>query len=311
MTRIKPISVAIVGVGEIARNQHIPAITASDEFKLVAVVNRETPIEGVPNHKCIDSMLAGEQEIAAIALCTPPQVRFDLAQRALQAGLHVLLEKPPGATLSEVTTLDNLACSRGLTLLASWHSRHASAVEKAKAWLEGRKVLGVDVIWKEDVRRWHPGQDWIWRSGGTGVFDPGINALSILTHILANDFHLVRSDLDFPENCETPIAARLLFCDTIGAEIRAEFDWRQQGPQTWDILVTTDEGKMRLSAGGCVLHVNDVLLHEAPEAEYASLYDHFAGLIAKGRSDVDLSPLRHVADAFMIGKRHNVEPFIE
>lgn len=311
MTRTKPISVAIVGVGEIARNQHIPAIAASDEFNLVAVVNREAPIENVPNYECIDHMIAKEQDIGAIALCTPPQVRFDLAQRALQADWHVLLEKPPGATLSEVTTLDKLARSEGLTLLASWHSRHASAVEKAKAWLQGRKIHGVDVIWKEDVRRWHPGQDWIWRSGGTGVFDPGINALSILTHILPEDFHLMQSDLDFPENCETPIAARLLFSDTTGVQIRAEFDWRREGPQTWDILVTTDDGYMRLSAGGCVLHVDDALLYEAPEAEYASLYDHFATLIADGRSDVDLSPLRHVADAFMIGKRHNVEPFID
>lgn len=311
MTLTKPIAIAIVGVGEIARNQHIPAIAGNDDFKLVAVVNREAPIENVPNYECIDHMIAKEQDIGAIALCTPPQVRFDLAQRALQAGWHVLLEKPPGATLSEVTTLNILARNEGLTLLASWHSRHASAVERAKAWLQDRKILGVDVIWKEDVRRWHPGQDWIWRSGGTGVFDPGINALSILTHILPEDFHLMQSDLDFPENCETPIAARLLFSDTAGVQIRAEFDWRQEGPQTWDILVTTDDGRMRLSAGGCVLHVDDALLYEAPEAEYASLYDHFATLIADGRSDVDLSPLRHVADAFMIGKRHNVEPFVD
>jgi D-galactose 1-dehydrogenase len=42
----------------------------------------------------------------------------------------------------------------------------------------------VNVIWREDVRVWHPGQDWIWQPGGLGVFDPGINALSIITHIL-------------------------------------------------------------------------------------------------------------------------------
>ena len=42
-----------------------------------------------------------------------------------------------------------------------------------------------------------------------------------------------------------------------------------------------------------------------------ALYRHFAELIANGVSDVDLSPLVHVADAFMLGRRRDVEPFIE
>ena len=40
-----------------------------------------------------------------------------------------------------------------------------------------------------------------------------------------------------------------------------------------------------------------------PHAEYEPLYAHFAALIAARRSDVDLAPLRHVADAFMLGER--------
>ena len=46
------------------------------------------------------------------------------------------------------------------------------------SWSSGR------IIWKEDVHHWHPGQRWIWEPGGFGVFDPGINALSVLTEIL-------------------------------------------------------------------------------------------------------------------------------
>jgi hypothetical protein len=41
----------------------------------------------------------------------------------------------------------------------------------------------VEIVWHEDVRKWHPGQQWIWEPGGFGVFDPGINALSIATRI--------------------------------------------------------------------------------------------------------------------------------
>ena len=45
-------------------------------------------------------------------------------------------------------------------------------------------------------------------------------------------------------------------------------------------------------------------------SEYRGIYRRFVELIANGVSDVDLSPLVHVADAFMLGRRRDVEPFI-
>jgi len=51
------------------------------------------------------------------------------------------------------------------------------------------------------------------------------------------------------------------------------------------------------------------VLVDAPEAEYPGLYRRFVELVAAGTSDVDLAPLRLVADAFMLGSRRTVEPF--
>ena len=50
--------------------------------------------------------------------------------------------------------------------------------------LAGKRIASMDIRWHEDVRKWHPGQEWIWAPGGFGVFDPGINALSIASRIL-------------------------------------------------------------------------------------------------------------------------------
>jgi D-galactose 1-dehydrogenase len=111
----------------------------------------------------------------------------------------------------------------------------------------------VKVIWREDVRVWHPGQDWIWEPGGLGVFDPGINALSIITHILPRPFFLTEATLEMPENRAAPIAADLHFRDTRGAPIHMDLDWRQTGPQSWDVLVETDAGTLKLAHGGAVL----------------------------------------------------------
>jgi len=308
---VAAIRIAIVGLGKIARDQHIPAIAGTGDIELTAIASRNASIDGIAHFATLDALLAAKPDIDAVALCTPPQVRSAQAAAALKAGKHVLLEKPPGATVSELTPLIAAARQTGRTLFATWHSRFAPAVEPAKAFLANRRIKSVVVEWKEDVRIWHPGQAWIWEPGGLGVFDPGINALSILTRILPRPFFLTRAELSFPANRVAPIAADLSFSDETRLPIHAAFDWRQTGPQTWDIRVDSDAGLLTLSSGGSRLVCDGRTLLDEKQAEYPGIYRRFLELIANGVSDVDLSPLVHVADAFLLGRRRDVEPFVE
>ena len=306
-----PIRLAIVGLGKIARDQHLPSIAATPGIELAAVASRNAQLDGVACFPTLADLLNGVPDLDAVALCTPPQVRREQAALALASGKHVLLEKPPGATVSELGPLIKAAAAGGKTLFATWHSRFAPAVEPARAFLAERQIRSVTITWKEDVRIWHPGQNWIWEPGGLGVFDPGINALSILTAILPRPVFLVRADLAFPENRAAPIAAELDFSDAAGTPIRAEFDFRQTGPQTWDIAVETDAGLLTLSSGGARLIHDGRMLVDEKDAEYQGIYRRFVSLIETGASDVDLTPLMHVADAFLLGRRRTVEPFVE
>lgn len=308
---MSPINLAIVGVGKIVRDQHLPAVAKNGDYRLIAAASRHGTVEGIDNFKSIDEMLATVPAIDAVSLCMPPQYRYEAAEKALSAGKHVFLEKPPGATLSEVADLEALAAARGLSLFASWHSRYAPAVEAAKAFLAGTAIRSMRVIWKEDVRHWHPNQEWIWQAGGLGVFDPGINALSIVTHILPRPVFITAATLEFPENRDAPIAASMTFSDAKGLDLAAEFDWRQTGKQSWDIVAETDAGEMVLSEGGAKLSIDGKLVHEEPEQEYPMLYKRFAEIIKAGTSDVDVAPLRHVADAFMLGRRKFVDSFYD
>lgn len=303
------IRLGIVGFGKIARDQHLGAIEATDGIELVAVASRNASLDGVASFNDIRDLLSADRQVDAISLCTPPQGRFEQAKAALDAGKHVMLEKPPGATLSEVHALEALAKAKGVTLFSTWHSREAAAVEPARTLLAERTIRSVAVEWKEDVRHWHPGQDWIWEPGGLGVFDPGINALSIVTRIMPESFHLVQSDLFFPQNRAAPIAAKLAFETAAGVPVAAEFDWRQTGPQTWDIRIETEEGTVVLSHGGSRLSVDDEQRLVEEDREYRNLYKQFVRLVEEGRSDADFSPLVHVADAFMLGRRHVVDSF--
>jgi D-galactose 1-dehydrogenase len=309
--------IALAGIGKIARGQHIPSIAASPDWELAATISRHGKVDGVEAFTDLETMLEARPDIEVISLCMPPVPRFDYAQTALKAGRHVMLEKPPGATLSECNSLEALARQVGVSIYATWHSREAAQVQSAKAWLKDKRLRSFKVIWKEDVRRWHPGQAWIWKAGGLGVFDPGINALSIVTEILPAPIHLSRATLEFPENCETPIAASLDFVHPDDADVSAVFDWRQEGDQIWTIEAETDGGTLTLTEGGAKLAIDGDMQTEIDadknpqQGEYQRLYANMAALVRSGGIDMDITPLTHVADAFLLGKRVTVEPFCE
>src|SRR5690606_39207373 len=132
--------IAIVGVGKIARDQHVPAIFGNTSFRLAATVSAHSGLDGIENFPTLDQLLAARPDITALALCMPPQARYEAAANAIAAGRHVLLEKPPGATIAEVEALVRMAEERNVALFATWHSRFAGAVEPARLWLRDKTV---------------------------------------------------------------------------------------------------------------------------------------------------------------------------
>ena len=303
------IDLAVIGMGKIARDQHAPALARSPAFNLIATVDPQGGLPNVRNFESLEAMVAQDVRPRAVSICTPPQVRGDLARKALALGFDVMLEKPPAATLAEFADLKRLARQSAAVLFATWHSRYAPMVATARAWLADRTVAGGRVTWREDVRRWHPGQEWLWAPGGLGVFDPAINAFSILTEILPASPRIKAARFETPANRQTPAAAQLEMVSG-AAEIAVDLDFLQTGPQTWEIALDTECGhRLRLMDGGARLAIDDEAPRTAPEAEYASLYARFADLIASRASDADAAPLRLVADAFMLAETRRVDAF--
>jgi D-galactose 1-dehydrogenase len=297
--------IAVVGVGKIARDQHIPCILKNRNFKLVAGVSRSGKIENIVNFESLSALRASKLSVDAVALCTPPSVRLAMAREALDAGWNLLIEKPPTPTIGEMVAMIDYAKKKKRVLYATWHSRYNKAVDEAKKRLKGKHVTFMRVTWKEDVNRWHPGQQWIAEPGGFGVFDPGINALSVVTKILPEPIYVESSVIEVPENWATPIGVNIVFKRGDGkpVDMSAVFDWRQRGEQTWDIELKTADGMvMKLSKGGSVLHVNGKLIMEAKLEEYEMIYAKFAKLLKAKKSDTDYAPLQLECDAFMLAK---------
>lgn len=306
------IRLAIVGVGKIARDRHLPAVSADGRFQLVATADPAGGIEGVAAFGSLETILASGLAIDAVSICTPPAVRHDLSALAIEYGLHVLLEKPPAATLGQATALVERARRGRRTLMATWHAREGAGVEPARRWLRTREIRAVRIAWCEDIRHWHPGQDWLLDAGGFGVFDPGINALSIASRILPSRLTVLGGQLAVPSNRQAPIAARVeLACGA--APVHFELDFGYVGTPRWTIEVETDAGLLQLDQGGRRLSHPGRPAREVPKAvanrAYGRLYARFARLVAAGRSEVDLMPLQLVADIFLRASRTVAPPF--
>ena len=308
------IRVGIAGFGQIARVQHAPALAATPGLVLAAVANpAPTPAPtsmpiGVRLHASLADMLG--DGIDAVAICTPPQIRYDLAMSALAAGKHVLLEKPPAATPAEAAALAAEAERRGLSLFTAWHALFNAGVEPARAILAERGARAMRMTWKEDARKFHPGVDWFWQPGGMGVFDPGINAFSILSRVMPEPVFVRRAAFAVLPGAHTPVAARLEFATPSRHDgFTAELDFQHQDGEIWSIAWTLDDGgRLVLDKGGARLaHDGDILANGTDE-EYRGVYARFRDLIQAGRSDVETRPLQLVADAFLVARRDEPGP---
>lgn len=301
-----PIGIAIIGFGKIAADQHVPAIAANERFHLRASSSR-SGAGPEPVYTDWRELLAADG-LEAVAITTPPGPRTEIAVECARRGLHVLLEKPPAATLAEAELLRTI--NPDITMFATWHARHNPAVLAAADLLAGKRIALMEIIWHEDFRKWHPGQDWIWKAGGFGVFDPGINAFSIATAIFPGPLFVRSAKLHIPEDAETPIAVEAEFASPAAdGKLTCSLDWRRAEGEEWTITIETTDGlQVRLENGG-----HDLIVNGEPQScegmgEYPSIYAHFLDLIDNRRSDMDLRPLRLVADCLLVGRHCRAAP---
>ena len=306
---MKPIRIAIIGFGKIAADQHVHSIAETGRLELVATSSRSG--QGVArSFTDWREMIRSVEGLEAVAITTPPAPRFEIARECILAGLHCLLEKPPTTGLAEIAALECLAEAQQVTLMTTWHAQHHATVAAAAKALAGKRIKSMKILWHEDVHKWHPGQTWIWEPGGFGVFDPGINALSIATKIFPGGLFVEAAELQVPANAQTPIAADIVFSSSeADGPLHASLDWRRSQGEEWTITVETSEGTtVRLEEGGARLLLDGTLQSDDGPGEYPDIYRVFVDLIDSRASLVDVAPFRLVADCLLIGRTRSVDP---
>ncbi len=155
----QPIKTGLLAFGMSGRIFHAPFIAANPAFSLDAIVERNTKKakQFYPEIKSYDTIdeLINDPTLELIIVNTPNFTHFDLAKAALQAGKHVLIEKPIAATSAEAKILFDLGRSLNREVLVYQNRRWDSDVMSVKQVLEtGSLGKLVEVHFRYD--RWRP-----------------------------------------------------------------------------------------------------------------------------------------------------------
>jgi predicted dehydrogenase len=124
-----------------------------------------------------DEMLA-DPDVQAVVVATPVPTHFDLARRALQAGKHVLVEKPPAMRGHEMDELVSLAVERDLVLMPGHLLLYHPAVQKLKEMIDAGELGEVLCVYGN---RQNLG---IIRSNENALWSLGVHDLSVILHLL-------------------------------------------------------------------------------------------------------------------------------
>lgn len=123
------IKVGLVGFGLSGRWLQAPFFSVHPAFHLKSIVtSQEIPKEIFPQTGRVNSFeeLLADNELDLISICTPNFTHFEYAKRVLEAGKHVLVEKPMTATYEESQILIELAKSKNKVLTVYQNRRFDS-----------------------------------------------------------------------------------------------------------------------------------------------------------------------------------------
>jgi predicted dehydrogenase len=199
----EPIGVGIIGAGEISL-LHAAAYRAMGErVRLAAVADIEMERAqfladrlSIPAvHNDYQNLLA-DPDVQAVSICTPPFLHVQQSVEALQAGKHVLCEKPVAPTLAALDEIDAAERASGHVFSGVFQSRFGRGARQVKALIErgrfGRLLLGfTQTLWMRDATYygvWWRGS-WAQECGGASV-SQGLHGIDMLLWLMGEPSHV-------------------------------------------------------------------------------------------------------------------------
>ena len=182
------IGVGLIGCGNIGAGGHLPAYAHIPEAELVAVCDvveeraqAAARLSGAAPYTDYRQLLERE-DVEMVDLCVPTYLHAQLAVEAMQAGKHVLCEKPMAHTLEAADAMIEAAQKAGVKLMIGQVRRFDHRYASIKAQIDAGKV-GRPVFIRRAERQFlpFPPDAWQWdpRQGGGVILDIGVHVTDL------------------------------------------------------------------------------------------------------------------------------------
>jgi predicted dehydrogenase len=203
-----PIGIGIVGCGDIARARFLPVIARSPGLELRGLQSRSPstcePLAkqyGGTVYPDLDGLLRAS-EVEAVIIATPHPTHADLAIRCLEAGKHVLCEKPMATSLADAVRIEEAAARSQRVFMALPFDR-SPAVEEAKRLIDSGAIGRVSMADAVLAHRGPRHAPWFFdaeKAHWGALADLGVYLISQLTYLFG-PAKAVRGKVDtiFPE----------------------------------------------------------------------------------------------------------------
>ncbi|MEU0336041.1 Gfo/Idh/MocA family oxidoreductase [Streptomyces sp. NPDC006193] len=225
------VRIGVLGCADIARRRMLPAMAGRPEIEITAVASRDAakaaaftaqfggqPVQGY-------ARLLEREDVDAVYIALPTGLHAQWIMRALEAGKHVLCEKPLAATYAQAAEAVSLARARGLLLMESFmflrHSLHRRVLELVREGVVGelRAVtadFGIPPLPAGDIR-YAP------ELGGGALLDVGVYPVRAAQLFLGNDIQVAGAYLHVDPGCGVDVAGGALLYDERGVSARLGF----------------------------------------------------------------------------------------
>jgi predicted dehydrogenase len=132
------LKIGIIGCGAVTRRHHLPVLMANSKAEVTALcdqnieaaktIRRRFNLSCQIFDKAEEFFENGNMDI--VDICTPGNTHFDLAQRAIESGKHIIIEKPPVMKIEEAELLIEIAKTRGLKIGTIFNNRYRHILDK-------------------------------------------------------------------------------------------------------------------------------------------------------------------------------------
>ena len=263
----KNIQLGLVGVGAVAQIAHIPALKRTEGLELAALCDRDPEKAarvaqkfGIPRvHNRLDDMLA-DDEIDALDICTPNFLHAPMATAALEAGKHVLCERPLARSAEEAAAMVKVAKKAERLLMCAVQHRFRPDAQLLKTFVQ-KNDLGEIFLskagWLRQRTAWDSDE---WRrqkreSGGGVVLDLGFQMLDLSLWTLGGPkVESVTASVHRSRKGEVEDSATAFFRLANGATLTLEL--------TWGLLMEKDFAYLNLFGSGGAALLNPLRIHK-------------------------------------------------